>query len=1024
MRRGYRSAIGVTLTAGVLMAVSLAAEPALAEPAGAASADQPGAWTSARHDQQNTGHQPLPGRITEPDIKDQVHLGGSLSGSWIFDLDGDGTTELLSIEAGTLLAKNGGLDVVWSNAALDGVSTVVGMEDLDGNGAEELVVISHSGFGIAVLNPVDGTTLWSDQYAGALNLARVGFGTLDPSRPGLQIAVNPDRATHVTSYAFDQGVADGYVLWTSPDLGSPNPANFTASVVVADLDANGHDDVAIASDGFIETYDGVTGDALTTANGGWNGRLDYVPGPGVNGRNYGPFVAVPQPGSPHPLLVIAATSVNMHVQVVDNGPTGLSLRYDKFIGFTLVDDPTPNAVHVVQDSVGADLLGNGRPQLAISIYNDTGDGRWHTLVIDLLDGFAGPLLDVPDGYLRGVADLDGDGRTELMISTESGIAPGDGASPLTLYSPQADGTLAEVWSGIVGTFWAVRGDVTGTGTTAFFATQGSDLVGYHYAAGAVTEAWRHPAGQLVQVADFEADGSPEVVFAYPGGVIEVQDAATQEVLATGSIGGRFGQPTVATLTAGGPRSVIVPMPALSANGQTPAGEVRVFDWSSDGLVQRWTTPGVGLLPEGAGRVVRDVAKADNSVPLFDLDDDGNLELLVTDRAGNETRVRLLDADGTQRWAHTFSGADALGHAYMWVAGQFRPDAGKDIFVSGVTGGNNSEVSYILDGATGEVVWQQATIANPDTGAPRGFGPCCAYAAVARLLDPAALVERYASTGDLTASQRLRMTAALRAMGQATGRAVEESRTRFAALAAEVGDPQARATLLAAADQAGLDQVVLQARDVLSVVHYNRDTGAFQADAAGTVSNPVEGTLALYQSPTIADIDGDGTLDWLGTGGYLGLFAEHIGLGADGRFVTSPDWFVGTPEWDLYEFRTAVADVTGDGGLDAGLLHQSGVFESIDTSTGATQWSHPLGATGRSAATVDINGDGALDYVVGTVDGRLVGLNGAVGATDRELWSLDIGAPVGNVSIADVDGDGYSDIVFTAGDGFLYVVGPA
>lgn len=1023
MRRGRWSAIGAVLAVSVLLAAGSAANPALADLAGAVEPEgEAGDWAFTRHDQQNTGHQSLPGQITEPEIKDRAHLGGSLSGSWIFDLDGDGDTELLSTEAGTLFAKNGDLEVVWSNAALSGVSSVLGMYDLDDDGADELVVISHGGFGLAALNPLDGTALWSDRHAGAINLSRVGVGVLDPSRAGLQIAVNPDRATHVTAYAFDQGVADGYVLWTSPDLVSPTPSNFTASVVVADLDANGHDDVAIASYGFIETYDGVTGKRLTTANGGWNGRIDHIAG-GVNGRNYGPFVAVPQPGSPYPLLVIAASDVTMHVQVVDNGPDGLSLRYDKYIGFTLENDPTPNAVRVLQDSVGVDLFGNGRPQLAISIYNDTGDGRWHLLVVDLLTGFGAPLLDIPDGYLRGVADLDGDGRAELMVSLETAITP-SGGGQLLLYSPQADGTLAEVWSGTSGTYWALQGDITGTGTQAFFVSQAGEIVGYHYAGGAVTEVWRHPAAQLVQVTDFEGDGRPDVVFAYPTGVIEVQDAATQEVLATGSVGGLFGQPTVASLTPGGPRSVVVPLPALSSQGQTPAGEVRAFDWTSDGLQQRWSTPGVGLLPEGAGRVVRDVAKSDNSVPLFDVDDDGDLELLVTDRVGSETRVRLLDADGAQLWAHTFTGADAIGHAYMWVAGRFRPDAGKDILLSGVRGGNNSEVSFILDGATGDVVWKQTTILNPVTQAPRGFGPCCAYAATARILDPAALVERYASGGQLTESQAIRMRAALKAMENTTGRAAEESRKRFAQLAGQVGDAAARATLLAAADQAGLDQIVLQVRDVLSVVHYSRGTGTFQVDAAGTVSNPVEGTTSLYQNPTIADLDGDGDTDWLGISGYLGMFAEHIGVGAAGQYVTSPNWFVGTPEWDLYEFRTAVGDVTGDGRADAGLLHLSGVFESIDTTTGATQWAHPLGAPGRSVATTDINGDGAIDYVLGTVDGRLVALNGALDATDRELWSLDIGAPVGNVSIADVDGDGYSDITFTAGDGFLYVVGPA
>ena len=71
----------------------------------------------------------------------------------------------------------------------------------------------------------------------------------------------------------------------------------------------------------------------------------------------------------------------------------------------------------------ADVTGDGRAEIVLSLFNDTGDGRWHTLVIDPMHGWDARVADFPDFFFWGVHDLDGDGRAEIIVSHESDRAP-------------------------------------------------------------------------------------------------------------------------------------------------------------------------------------------------------------------------------------------------------------------------------------------------------------------------------------------------------------------------------------------------------------------------------------------------------------------------------------------------------------------------------------------------------------------------------------------------------------------------
>jgi hypothetical protein len=175
---------------------------------------------------------------------------------------------------------------------------------------------------------------------------------------------------------------------------------------------------------------------------------------------------------------------------------------------------------------------------------------------------------------------------------------------------------------------------------------------------------------------------------------------------------------------------------------------------------------------------------------------------------------------------------------------------------------------------------------------------------------------------------------------------------------------------------------------------------------------------FHYAPALADLDADGDLDLIvGTWNEGVLLFRNDGDARAPRFTRVDEPLVELTRGS--HATPALADLDGDGDLDMVAGESSGEVNvwrndgtrSAATFTLVTDTLLGLDVGRRSApALADLNGDGAIDLVVGSESGETTVLWGT-GAVDRfeRAGSLDlpgISAP----QFADLDGDGDLDLL--------------
>lgn len=747
--------------------------------------------------------------------------------------------------------------------------------------------------------------------------------------------------------AYDTG--EPRIVWETEDfdnIWSPN-------VIVVDADADGQLDLAVATHYRIFVFDGATG--ATKMLFRYHGF-----------RNYGWFGAVDIDGDPYPEFAVVA-DFSMHAEVIDNDGSALSLRWIREI------QPDPSqSTKILRPPPGSlvDVDGDGAVELVYSIYNDTGDGEWHIIAVDAVEGDT--RYDFPRRYLNGIRDLDGDGRPELFVTATSAetlppYAPlsvwtfdGAGAEPLERWtqprgrfsSRRLDSLPPNVSTGAAdGLRAVVAGDADGDGRLEFFVATPSDdgevLSAYTLDDGGGSRALWSVAGpggaKLRAVAVGDEDGRRRALVYLRGRGVPDQDLVLTDAAGSLRQWNRqpftpAGTPVVADLEADGRIEVVV----QTALEEVVCIEAPLSTELSVSARARWQMQGHGQT---------------NSAPFHwgvtatDLDLDGTKEVLFAREAasGNASLV-AVEPDGQIRWETVFAEFDGSmpiwnfsGLSY-WSAGLFTSTQHRDVFVTLRKGKIGSEIGHLLDGRTGSIVWAVNGFSLPADGSGRSLG----------------------------------------------------------------GHPSASGDV----DGDGLDEIVVMWPDRLHIVDgpSGRADVVRQAYGYSTGLNPMftSSTFVGYAFPAVVDLFGDSIpeLIW-GHSGYLNAV-----LTAGGDLVWETPYRNNTEVQSLM----GVGDIDGDGSLELLASMATGV-QVFNPADGAIL--HTL--SGMAPATTDIvsgdvDGDGRDEFLyassnrifcLGEDDGSLV-----------ESWSLDVGAHSSDLALADVDADGFLDLIVVTTDGYV------
>lgn len=330
-------------------------------------------WPMARHDGRRSGAAQGTSDLKSPVPYWRTYLGGSLQPQQLasVDLDADGRMDLLLSSSGRIVAKRSDDSVIWQSRPYD-VRGVVAIADLNGDGTREIVADATSK--VLILSLADGRLLW-EQPDGEL-------GTLGRS---LVVDLDGDRKPDVLSVecgccgvnsgktGFARSFATGFA---SPALLFTLPkvaCGGKSTLIAADVDGDGVAELMQGHYDHVELFRGKDGKLLASSAmlGNWISSSSCYAA-NLDGAAGDEVVCI----------LNDSNTPGMDQRKV------FALRYDGtaslqlFWKVTLAPDVSGDAV--VLDPV-ADLDGDGKVEVVVSGYDPAASG-FSTRILDASTG--------------------------------------------------------------------------------------------------------------------------------------------------------------------------------------------------------------------------------------------------------------------------------------------------------------------------------------------------------------------------------------------------------------------------------------------------------------------------------------------------------------------------------------------------------------------------------------------------------------------------------------------------------------
>ena len=746
-------------------------------------------------------------------------------------------------------------------------------------------------------------------------------------------------------FAYDKGLDRPRLVWeTDPPEGLIfNPLN-----VVFDIDGDGVEEVCVAAHYRVMIFEGTTGRKET--------ELRYH-----SSRPYGWF-GLADVDADGQMELVTIGDFQSHIDVLEfdrERPEAerLSVKWRRDIEQKIEDrQKWPQ----VGPRPMADVTGDGRPEIVVNLFNDTGDNQWHAAVLDAATGK--PVCDLPRCFVQGTADVDDDGRAELFTASSNGV--------FVLTYGQID--LVTLTDGTPTVRWTrsdagwMRSDLARLGPTwSTTASQGMRHVllggGPHPT---FLVSWRNSGDdRTVSLAAiqtgtdnvlkplWEVGGLPEPMEAVAletaedatgtRALVRVELAAGMRAELTGDnvrpgirenrpVGIGLSMPIVARLGPGDCISVVA-----EGSGHTIAA-IQPPSQAASSPILRWQRPGRGM---------KDGSRA-LGLLATDFDGDGECEIVAADKAAAGHAVLVAyRGDGKTIWRREFDQIPGalpvwnVGALTFWWPGHFRNPDAIDLLVSTRRGLMHSDAGQLIDGRSGATLWKHDKAVIPGEF-NWGWGGI-----------PLAAV-------DVNADRR-------------------DDLVNLYPVCFWIAD--------------GLDGKLTSGREL--------------------ASRKILPAWAAYGEPMVYDFNGDGQAEVLLDSPYILALLDTAGnplwhgIGRDDFPVQPGEGNLG----QTTQCKHALVDIDGDGTFEIASAGYGDGVRVIDAKTGRVLWSLAApGPTGPRVASANIDGRGG-DEIIYPAGNTLVAVSGDRDS-GRVLWTWQGPASLSLPAIADVDGDNLAEIV--------------
>jgi outer membrane protein assembly factor BamB len=718
--------------------------------------------------------------------------------------------------------------------------------------------------------------------------------------------------------------------WSQVWQTAPIDMLFSPLPITGDFDGDGKPEVAI-----LPWYELLVLDART---GAIRDRCRFT-----EGRSYGYFGVYDLNGDGKSEFVVISDFCK-HYDVLGYRNGKLCLLWQRNIE---TDISNPQKILRAYPRPAADVDGDGKLEILVNLYNNTGDGRWHIIVHDGMTGAV--KADLVDEHLQGIADLDGDGVAELLTVRTTGAGIPDrgtimvrslkGGQPRTLW--QCANSAWQTW------------DPPTPLNVNTAATLGQRDVLCRVIGGVARAVIRQPAtgpsgGVSLRLATW-GKGRFDLGAGISGSglqAVAIDDRGRMLVRATTALGGQLR----ATVTAGKARAI-----CSAQSGNTPGavivtrqpGQVPplvIAQGSDESLVavrppmpgkpaaEAWRIPARGQSTnwpsEFRGPVVADLAG-----------DGGRQILYATSAPDGSARFVAANLDLREVWRHDFPEIPGTppvwntGGIILWQAGHFTDKRAMDVLVTVRRSMMHSEETLLLSGRDGRQVWRR----NREISG-RGVGGV-----------PFAVADYDGDGLDDAASFHPSIYYVLKG---STGKDIVAMDTTW---------PQVPA------------KPVYWGLPIAGDFEGNGRTSTFFATERASMTGLVraDGSLAWWDAldksphwlPAVGNFDGDGKLEVIGVGYEDGVRCYDAATG-------KVRWRMSLPT-EAAGLAVASADINGDGRDEALVacgttLSCIGKFPASDT--GTILWQIALPTTVGPPTIADVRGDGRASILLCGADG--------------------------------------------------------